>query len=225
MWLSAIFPSLHHGPKTPKTSVTTTQACGSPLCSMLSHPNRPGSALCGVMSWGNFHYQSSLWTCEMCTSWDIDEQLTIINGHCPLQPTVIQWRSRWVCMLLHLQEQKWLIKRSSFHNQKIWCDTQKWGCLNLPSSWTAWTVISLQWFGPLEMSCYTLLKTHHCGLQSHPLENQKHIQWICKSTYISQSMANISNEKKTCVWFVFKISTAEFRAFKVTEHDFHNWSL
>lgn len=122
MWLSAIFPSLHHGPKNPKTSVTTTQACGSPLYSMLSHPNRPGEALCGVMSWGNFHYQSFPWTCEIQASWDTDKQLTILNEHCPLQPTVIQWRSGWVSICLGLQGQKWLIKRSSFHNQKIWCD-------------------------------------------------------------------------------------------------------
>lgn len=54
MWIFAIFPSLHHGTKNPKTNTTTTQACGSSLFCMLSHPNGSGEAHCAVMSWGNF---------------------------------------------------------------------------------------------------------------------------------------------------------------------------
>lgn len=124
MWLSAIFPSLHHGPKNPKTNVTTTQACGSPLCTMLSHPNGSSEAMWNVMSWGNFHLQSSLWTCEINTSSDRDEQLVILSERCPLQATVILWRSHWVSMLLRLQGQNWLTKRGSFH--KHWSDNVMW---------------------------------------------------------------------------------------------------
>lgn len=43
------------------------------------------------------------------------------------------------------------------------------------------------------MSCYTPLKSHHYGLQSHPLHNQKHIQWVCRSTL---TVDNISSEHR-----------------------------
>lgn len=98
-WLSAIFPSLHHGPRNPKPNVTTTQACGSPLFSTPSHPNRSVKALCGVMSWGDFHNQKAprehvkfQFTCS-----DRAEQLTIISEHCPLQPAPTLRRSHQVC--------------------------------------------------------------------------------------------------------------------------------
>lgn len=87
-WLSAIFPSLHRGPNNPKTNMTTTQACGSSLFSTLPHPKRSDEALCGVMSWGTFHYQSSLWTCEIYATSGREEQLTIMNYHCAPQPTL-----------------------------------------------------------------------------------------------------------------------------------------
>lgn len=123
MWPSAIFPSLHHGPKNPKTNVTTTQACGSPLFSTLSHPNRPDEALCGCDVMGQFSLPELPVKFQFTCS-DRAEQLTIINEHCPLQPTLILWRSSWVCMLLRLQGQKWLIKRSSF--RKHWSDNLMW---------------------------------------------------------------------------------------------------
>lgn len=79
MWIFAIFPSLHHGTKNPKTNTTTTQACGSSLFGMLSHPNGSGEAHYAVMSWGNFllaKLQVNMWNPYES---DANEQLMIRN--------------------------------------------------------------------------------------------------------------------------------------------------
>ena len=92
MWLSAIFPSLHHGPKKPKTNVTTTQACGSPLCSTLPHPNTSNEAQSVLWCHGAIlYYQSFPWICEIKASSDRDEQLMIMNDHSPCS------QPNWYC--------------------------------------------------------------------------------------------------------------------------------
>lgn len=173
------------GLKTPKPAQPQPRHVGL-LCSVC-HLIQTGAVGCDVM--GQFSLTKPLvnmWNpCKFRRRWAINDYKWTLSPAAN-SDTVKEQLS--VCVLLRVQGQKWLIKRSSFH--KHWSDNLMWhtrvkneGALKLPSSWTASTVISLQRFGPPEMSCYTLLKTHHYGLQKHPLQNQKHIQWVCKSAY------------------------------------------
>lgn len=117
MWLSAIFPSLHHGPKTLK-SQRNHKPIMDLLCAIccIIQIGLVGGML-SVMSWGNFHYLSCLWTCETNASSDRDKQLTITHEPCRLQPALVLPRSRWVLTLLRLQGQKRLTKRGLYHKQ------------------------------------------------------------------------------------------------------------
>lgn len=122
--LCGSLPSFLHytmGPKTPKPTWPQPKHVG-PLCAVRCLiPIRPTrrKVCCDVM--GQF-YITKVSLCEIKASSDRDEQLMIMNDHFPCSLT--HWYCEGVWMVLHLQGQKWLINRTSFH--KDWSDNLMW---------------------------------------------------------------------------------------------------
>lgn len=123
MWLLAIFPSLPCKPENPKTNATTDQTGGSPLCNMPSHPNTIGPMRQWVWCHGvifitrapHEHWNSNSGP---------DEGLSVVNGHCPLQPALLLQGTGSQLMALMFQGQKGINHSSDvlIADQIMWCD-------------------------------------------------------------------------------------------------------
>lgn len=82
-------------------------------------------------------------------------------------------------------------------------------------------MISQQRFGPPEMSCSTLLKTHHYSLQGRPTPNQKHIRSVCTAysgvQIVFQQQGKHCRHRQTNVWPEFLL---KFQFFKTNWRTF-----
>lgn len=135
-WPSAIFPSLHHGPKNLQTIMTTSHACGSPMCNMLSHPNRSVEAMWSVMPWGNVYCLEL--PGNILNSWEFRQKWAINNCKWKLFPAAnCYWEGAALWQWCgHLQGQEFCSR---------WSDNVMWHTVRVLQSYSH-LALRQQWY-------------------------------------------------------------------------------